>query len=153
VYEARQQFLTGARRTDDQDAGLARRDPVRQREKCLGKRIGVYDGMLLVRRRRQNSPDQVRIRRQRQIFSGAGSNRGHGRGRVVAEAAGDDRNADPLRLHLRDQSADVEPNVREHQVHTFAGAQRLQRHAQIFRVQDLGAACHSDTACSAELAC
>jgi hypothetical protein len=129
VHEARQQFLTGARRTDDQDAGLACCDPVRQREKRLGKRIGVDDRMLLLCRRRQNSADQLRIRRQRQIFARAGFNRGHGRGCVVAEAAGDDWDADPLRPHLRDQGADVEPDVREHQVHTFAGAQRLQRHA------------------------
>ena len=61
MHEARQQFLARPRRTDNQNAGVARRNPLGHREKRGGTWIGMYDGMLPLRRRGEDRSDQFGV--------------------------------------------------------------------------------------------
>ena len=69
------------------------------------------------------------------------------------DAAGDDRHVDALGVKPRDQVADVERDVHQHQVGAAAGAQHGERLLVAVGMGDGCALVHGDLACGGELAC
>ena len=96
--------------------------------------------------------DQFRIGRQRDVFLGAGVDRGDRGAGVVGDAAGDDRHVDVLGFEPHHQVADVERDVDQQQVGAAAGAQHGERLLDRFGVGDGGAVVHRDLGGGGELA-
>ncbi len=65
----------------------------------------------------------LRIGRQRDVFLGAGVDRGDGGARVVGDAAGHDRHVDVLGFEPDHQIANVDADIDQQQVGALAAAQ------------------------------
>ena len=100
----------------------------------------------------EHGRDQLRIGRQRDVFLGAGVDRGDRGAGVVLDAAGDDRHVDVLGSSLATRSRDVERDVDHQQVGAAAGAQHRERLVDAVGVGDGGAAVHRDLGRGGELA-
>ena len=100
----------------------------------------------------EHGGDQFRIRRQRDVFLGAGMDRRDRGAGIVGDAAGDDRHVDVLGLEPHHEVADVEGDVDQQQVGALAAAQHAHR---LFVVLGMGhgrAVLHGDLGGGGELA-
>ena len=120
---ARHHFLTGAAFTGDQDGSIGSGDTVSQLDDCLHGRVAGNHRAFVVGDRFQDGGDQVGIRRHRDEFLGAGADGRSRRFRAHIDAAGHNRNRDPLGLIGRDQGLDVQMQVHHEQVGAPAGPQ------------------------------
>src|SRR5579859_7018373 len=100
----------------------------------------------------QHRGDQFWIRRQRDIFLGAGMDRGNRGAGVRGDAAGDDRNMDVLGLEPHHEVADVEPDIDQEEVCALAAAQHRQGLLVALGMGDGGAIVHRDLGGCGELA-
>ena len=100
----------------------------------------------------EHGGDQFGVGRQRDVFLGAGLDRGDRGARVGRGAAGDDRRVDVLGLEPGDQLADVERDVDHQQVGAAAGAQHGERLGDVRGVGDRRALVHRDLGRGGELA-
>ena len=96
--------------------------------------------------------DQLGIGRQRDVFLGAGVDRGDRGAGVVLDAAGDDRHVDVLELEPRDQVADVDRDLDHQQVGALPERSTASAWSMRFGVGDGGAAVHRDLGRGGELA-
>ena len=127
VDVARQHLLAGAGFAGDQHGGVGGRDLLGELDHLRHRLVAVDQLARVVGDRRQHRRDQLRIGRQRDVFLGAGVDRGDRGARVVGDAAGDDRHMDVLGLQADDERADVDCDVDHEQVGAAAGAQHAQR--------------------------
>ena len=100
-------FLAGAAFAGDQDRGFAAGDLIGQRDDGIHRTVFMDELMAFFGHGRQHRGDQFGIGRQRQIFLGAGADRIDGAARIGADAAGDDRRADPFGRQGAHQPADI----------------------------------------------
>ena len=133
VDVAGQHFLAGAAFAGDQDRGFAAGDLVGQRQHRAHGFVFIDQLVGFVGHRRQHRGDQFGVGGQGQIFLGAGADRVHRAAGVGADAAGHHRGADALGRDGRDQGADVQRHVAEHQVGARAAAQRCPAPARSIR--------------------
>ena len=96
--------------------------------------------------------DQFRIGRQRDVFLGAGVDRGDRGAGVVGDAAGHDRHVDVLGLEPHHQVADIEIDIDQQQVGALAAAQHRHRLFDCLGVGHGGAVVHRDLGGGRELA-
>jgi len=92
----------------------------------------------------QNGGDQFRVGRQRDVFLGAGVDRGDRRPGVVGDAAGDDRYMNMLGFEPHHQIADIEGDVDQQEVGALAAAQHPHRLFMVLRMGHGSAIVHRD---------
>ena len=132
--------------------GVGARDLLRQLDH-LGHRLVAVDQIArVVGDGGEHRGDQFRIGRQRDVFLGAGVDRGDRGAGVVGDAAGDDRHVDVLGLEPHHQIADVERDVDQQQVGALAAAQHRHRLVDGLGVGHGGAVVHGDLGGGRELA-
>ena len=149
---ARQHFLAGAGFAGDHHRGVGAGDLLRQLDH-LGHRFVAIDQVArIVGDGGEHGGDQFRIGRQRDVFLGAGMDRGDRGAGVVGDAAGDDRHVDVFGLQPHHQVADVEGDIDQQQVGALAAAQHPHRLFVVLGVGDGGAVVHGDLGGGRELA-
>ena len=120
---ARQHLLAGAAFAGDEDRRLGARDLLGELND-FRHRIVLPDHLAgVVGDGGEHGRDQLRIGRQRDVFLGAGMDRGDGGAGVGGDAAGDDRHVDVLGLHPHHEVADVETDIDQQEVGALAAAQ------------------------------
>ena len=141
---ARQHLLAGAGFAGDHHGGVGAGDLLRQLDHLGHRLVAVNEVAGIVGDGGEHRGDQFRIRRQRDVFLGAGVDRGHRRAGVVGDAAGDDRHVNVLGLEPHHQIADVEGDVDQQQVGALAAAQHPHRLFVILRMGHGSAIVHGD---------
>ena len=136
---ARQHFLAGSGLAGDQHRGFAGRDLLGELDELRHRVVAIDELAVIVGDRREHGGNQLRVGRQRNVFFGAGVDRGDRRARVGAGPASDDRHVDVLMLEPRDQVADVDADIHHEEVGAAAGPQHAQRLLDILGVGDGGA--------------
>ena len=124
---ARQHFLAGAGFSGDHHGGVGARDLLRQLDDLAHGLVAIDEVAGIVGDSGEHRGDQLRIGRQRDVFLGAGMNRGDRSPGVVGDAAGHDRHVDVFGFKPHHQVADVEGDVDQHQVGALAAAQHRHR--------------------------
>ena len=127
VDVARQHLLAGAGLAGDQHRGVGGGDLLRELHHLRHRLVAIDQLAVIVGDGGEHGRDQLGIGRQRDVFLGAGVDRGDRGAGVVLDAAGDDRHVDVLELELLDQIADVERDLDHQQVGALAGAQHRER--------------------------
>jgi hypothetical protein len=141
---ARQHFLAGAGFAGDHHRSVGARDLLRQFYH-LGHRLVAVDQVAgIVGCRGEHRGDQFRIGRQRDVFLGAGVDRGHRGAGVVGDAAGDDRHVNVLGFQPHHQVADVEADIDQQEVGALAAAQHPHRLFVVLGMGDGSAVVHGD---------
>ena len=149
---AGENLLAGAGLAGDQHARLAGGDALGQRDHPRHDRVGVQDGAVVGADRGENGGDHLGVRRQRNVFLGAGLDGRDGRCRIGADAAGDNRHRNALCGEAGEETLDLERDVEHDQVDAPAGPDHLQPGRDVFSVQDLRAQINRDPAGGAKLA-
>uniref|UniRef100_A0A0N5A5Z1 PE-PGRS family protein n=1 Tax=Parastrongyloides trichosuri TaxID=131310 RepID=A0A0N5A5Z1_PARTI len=142
VQIAGHHLLTDAAFAGDQDGGFRTRHLIGQLDDRLHRRISRDHRPLVIRHRRQDGGDQVRLGRQGDELLGPGAD---GVGRflgVSVDAAGHDRHMNALGVVGGDQGGDVDAVVDHQQVRALPPAQLLGRLIGALDVLDLGAVRH-----------
>ncbi len=151
MHVARQHLLAGARFAGDENRGLARRDLLGELDDAGHGVVAVDQFAAVVGDGGEHRGDQFRVRRQRDVFLGAGMD-GRDRGaRIGPGAAGDDRHMDVLGLEPRHQIADIERDIDHQEVGAAAGTQHRQRLGNVGRVGDGRSLVHRDLGRGREL--
>jgi hypothetical protein len=141
---ARQHFLAGAGFAGDHDGSVGTRDLLRQLDHLAHRLVAVDEVAGIVGDGGQYGCDQLRIGRQRDVFLGAGMDRGDRGAGVVGDAAGHDRHVDVLGFEPHYQVADVEGDVDQQQIGALAAAQHGHCLFDRIGVGDRGAVVHRD---------
>ena len=136
----------------DQDRGVARRDLQRQFHDARHGVVAVDQLPRIVGDGGKGGGDQLRVGRQRDVFLGAGMDRGDRRAGVGGRAAGDDRGVDVLGFECSHQFPDGDGDVDHKQVRAAPGAQGGKRLGDIRRVRDRRALVHRQLGRDGELA-
>ena len=144
VHMAGNDFLACAGFAGDQDRSIGRCHLFRQLHHGGHGFIAVDQVAALFRHGRQNRRNHVRIRRQRDIFLGAGPDGGHSCAGIRIRPAGNDRHMNALVRKPCNQRADVQLHLDHQQIGATAGAQHPQRPFDVIRMGDLSAALHRD---------
>ena len=100
VDVARQHLLAGAGFAGDQHRGVGGGDLLRELDHLRHRLVAIDQFAGVVGDGGEHGRDQLRIGRQRDVFLGAGVDRGDRGAGVVLDAAGDDRHVDVLELEL-----------------------------------------------------
>ena len=141
---ARQHFLAGAGFAGDHHGGVGAGDLLGELDH-LGHRFVAVDQVAgIVGDGGKHGGDQFRVGRQRDVFLGAGVDRGDRGAGVVGDAAGDDRHVNVLGLQPHHQVADVEGDVDQQEVGALAAAQHPHRLLMVLRMGHGGAIVHRD---------
>jgi hypothetical protein len=152
VDVARQHLLAGAGLAGDQHGGIGGGNLLGKLHHLRHRLVAPDQLAVIVGDGGEHGRDQLGIGRQRDVFLGAGMDRGNRGAGVVLDAAGDDRHVDVLELELLDQGADVDRDLDHQEVGALAGAQHGQRLLDRLGVGDAGAAVHRDLGRGGELA-
>ena len=141
---ARHHLLAGAGFAGDHDGGVGAGDLLRQFDHLGHGFVAVDQVAGIVGDGGEYRGDQFRIGRQRDIFLGAGVDRGDRGAGIVGDAAGDDRHVNVLGLEPHHQIADVERDVDQQQVGALAAAQHPHRLFVVLRMRNGSAVVHCD---------
>ena len=152
MHIARQNFLAGAGFARDQHGGFAGGDLLGKLHHARGGVVAIDQIAAVIGDGGEHGGDQLGVRRQRDVFLGAGMDRGDRGAGVGRGAAGDDRGMDAFGLERRDQSADVDRDIDHQQVGAAARAQHGERLAAVRGVGDERALVHRDLGRGGELA-
>ena len=132
--------------------GVARRDLQRELDHPRHGVVAIDQVARIVGDGGEHGGDQFRVRRQRDVFLGAGMDGGDGGAGVGGGAAGDDRRVDVLGFKRDHQLADGDGDVDHQQVGAAAGAQHGQRLSDIRGMGHRRALVHRDLGRGGELA-
>ncbi len=144
VHVAGQHLLAGAGFAGDHHRGIGASDLLCQLDD-LGHGVVAVDQIAgIVGHCGQHRGDQFRIRRQRDVFLGAGVDGGNRGAGIVGDAAGDDRHMDVFDLQPHHQVADVEGDIHQQQVRALAATQHAHRLLGVLRMGHGGAVLHGD---------
>ena len=152
VHIARQHLLAGARFAGNQHRCVARRDLQRQLHHPRHRVITINEIAGVVGDGSQHRGDQFRVRRQRNVFFGAGLNGGDRGAGVGRGAAGDDRRMDMFGFQCAHQVADGDGDIDHQEVGAAPGAQHRHRLRDVGGVGDRRALVHRELGRGGELA-
>ena len=127
MQSAGNEFLAGAAFAGDQHRRIGRRHLLRDPQHPRHRRVVGDDGVAVFGDGLKDRGDQLRIRRQRNVFLCPGVDRADRGARIVADAAGHDRNVDPLGGQGGAEVGDRQFDVDHDQVGAAAAAQGVQR--------------------------
>ena len=144
VDVARQHFLAGAGFAGDHDGGVGAGNLLRQLDHLGHGFVAIDQFAGIVGDGGEHRGDQFGIRRQRDVFLGAGVDRGHRGAGIVGDAAGHDWHVDMFGLEPHHQVADVERDIDQQEVGALAAAQHAQRLLVILRMGNGSAIVHGD---------
>ena len=148
----RQHFLAGAGFAGDHHGGVGARDLLRQLDDLAHGFVAIDQVARVIGDGGEHGGDQFGIGRQRDVFLGAGVDRGDRGAGVVGDAAGHDRHVDVLGFQPHHQVADVEGDVDQQQVGALAAAQHGHRLFDRFGVGHRSPVVHRDLGGGRELA-
>ena len=149
---ARQHLLAGARFTRDQHRCLGTCDLLGAAHAGLHRRIAHDEGVRLPGGGFEDGGDEVGVRRQRQEFLRAGSDRADRGLGVRMAAAGDDGHEDALAGEGGDEGADVMDDLDQHEIDAGGAAQPLEPRLRIVGLVEPCAARDRDPRGLAEIA-
>ena len=143
VHVTGEHFLAGAALAGDQDRRLRPRDLLGQLDDALHGLVAPHERAAVGGDRLEHRGNEVGVRRQRDVFLGAGLDGGDRGARVGAGSAGDHRRADALGVERRDEVAHRQADVDHDEIGAF-GAQHREALLDAVRLGHPGAAAHGD---------
>jgi hypothetical protein len=149
---ARQHFLAGARFARDHHRRIGAGDLLRQLDHLAHHLVAIDQVAAVIGDGGENGGDQFRIRRQGDVFFGAGMDRGDRGAGIGGDAAGDDRYMDVFGFQPHHEVADVEGDIHQQEVCALAAAQHAHRLIMAFGMNHGGAVIHGDLGGGGELA-
>ena len=136
----------------DENGCFRWRDLIRHGDDPGGRFILEDELMGLVGDGGQHSGDEGGVGGQGHVFLGARADRIHRAARVGADAAGDNRRANPFARKRSDKQADIEHDVRHDEVGTATLPELRERELDSARMRHLGAFFDGDFRRCADLA-